>query len=97
MHRDVRKIRELATLVLRTRMFQKVWNSKGQSLETRTCVLSLKTRSGIFATGEKRVKRRVVKDEVKEIAEMLICRKFYAKVRLFWLLLGLKLKATEDF
>lgn len=45
----------------------------------------------------KRVKRRLVKDEVKEIVEKEICREFYAKVSLLWLSLGLKLKATGDF
>lgn len=46
---------------------------------------------------EKKAKRRAVTDDVKETVETEICREFYAKVRLLWLLPGLKLKATGDF
>lgn len=74
-----------------------MWNSKGKGLEMRTLMLSFRKSNGVFATREKRVKRRAVKDEVKEMVETEIDREFYAKVRLLRLLLGLRLKATGDF
>lgn len=74
-----------------------MWNSKGKGLEMRTLMMSLRNSNGVFATREKTVKRRAVKDEVKEMVETEIDREFYAKVRLLRLLLGLRLKATGDF